>query len=206
MRTSLLALVMCAMIGGVGRADPGTWFMVEGGLGYGVADAFPEAPTGLSTGLTLGFGGKPKGWPLRFYGIVNLAWGSYDADVTSDVDRSTIARSTFSYSAGLRVLAPLYRRLRFLSEVTIGGYSVASEAALASGAEHVSNDDGSFLVGIAAGLQWRFNLWFSLGARADIQFPTGLSSFDPIAEAAGTPSSNAGASNFLFSLTATLHL
>lgn len=207
MRTTLLALVMCTVVGGsVRAAEPATWFIVEGGLGYGMGEAFAEAPTGITTGVTLGFGGKPKGWPLRFYGIVNLGWGSYDGQVESDVDRSTIERSTFSYSAGLRILAPIYRRLRFLSEVTIGGFAVASEASLANGAERVVADDGSFLVGFAAGLQWRFNLWFSLGARIELQIPTGLDAFDPIAESAGAPSSDAGVSNVGFGLTATFHL
>lgn len=206
MRTTLLALMVCAAFGGTSQAAPGTWFVVEGGLGYGMGEAFAEAPDGLATNFTLGFGGKPKGWPLRFYGIVNLGWGSYDGEVTGSLERSTIERSTFSYSAGLRILAPLYRRLRFLSEVTIGGYAVTSEGALGNGAERIAADDGSFMVGFAAGLQWRFNLWFSLGARLDLQIPTGLDSFDPIAESAGLPTSDAGISNVGFGLTATLHL
>ena len=50
---------------------PGTFFLLEAGLGYGVGEAFAESPDGLTTGVTLGFGGKPKGWPLRFFGDRN---------------------------------------------------------------------------------------------------------------------------------------
>ncbi|MFO0746830.1 MAG: hypothetical protein U1F43_14330 [Myxococcota bacterium] len=207
MRATLLVLTLAfATAAGAAHAAPGTFMIVEGDLGYAMGEAFPEAPTGLATGITLGAGGKPKGWPLRFYGVLNLDWESLTSDVTSPGERSSLTRDTFAWSLGLRVIAPIRNRLRFFSEVTLGGYSVASTSTLGGGAEQLSSDDGSFLVRFAAGLQWRFNMWFSLGARIDLKVPTGLQSFDAIAEAAGASSSNAGISNVGFGLTATFHL
>lgn len=207
MRAMLLAMGLASVaLGGASRATPGTFLILEGDLGYGMGEAFPEGPTGLTTGLTIGAGGKPKGWPLRFYGIMRVGWGSLTSDVQSPTERSTISRDTFAWSAGLRIITPIKHRLRFLAETTIGGFMVDSEAILGGGVERVASDDGSFLVHFAAGLQWRFNLWFSLGVRADLDIPTGLQSFDPIAEAGGTASRDAGISNVGFGLTATFHL
>ncbi len=207
MRSVLLALVSTALLSeGTGHAAPGTFLILEGGLSYGMGEAFPEAPSGYATELTIGAGGKPKGWPLRFYGILNLGWGSYEADVAGAVERATIRRETFSWAAGLRIVAPIKYRLRFFAESTLGGYTVGSDATLGGGVERIASDDASFLVNLGMGLQWRFNLWFSLGARVDLQIPTGLDAFDPLAEAAGVRSSDAGFSNVGLGLTATFHL
>jgi len=206
MRALLAAIILVTGLEGSALARPGTFLIAEGGVGFGLGEAFPEAPSGVAGGVTLGVGGKPKGSPLRFYGVLNFGWGSYSGDVTSRVEHATITRDTFTWSAGLRVISPIYRRLRLFGEATLGGLAVTSEGRLGGGSELVRGDDGSFLVGFATGLQWRFNLAFSLGARVDLTIPTSLEGFDPIAEMAGAPSANAGLGNLGFGLTATFHL
>ena len=156
--------------------------------------------------VTLGAGGKPKGMPLRFYGILNLGWAALETDQTSATERAVVRRDTFAWSAGLRIYVPIASRLRFFADVTFGGFAVETEALLGGGTERLTSDDGSFLVSFAAGIQWRFTRWFSLGARIESLIPTGLDSFDPIAEAAGAASADAGIANYGFSLTATIHL
>ncbi|MCC6624698.1 MAG: hypothetical protein IT385_25840 [Deltaproteobacteria bacterium] len=206
MRALLAAITVVLGLGSAAHAKPGTFLIAEGEVGFGLGDAFPEGPTGIVGGVTLGAGGKPRGSPLRFYGVLNLGWASYSGEVDSPIETATIERDTFAWSAGLRVISPIVRRLRFFAEATLGGYAVTTEGRLGGGAELVRADDGSFLVGFAAGLQWRFNLAFSLGARFDLAVPTSLESFDPIAEAAGAASSAAGFANLGFGLTATFHL
>lgn len=207
MRVLALALVLLSStVGATAAAAPGTFFFIEGGVGLGLGEAFPEGSTGLATGLTLGAGGKPRGWPLRFYGVLNLDWAGLSADFQSPSERSTIERQTFGWSVGLRVIAPVVQRLRFVAETSFGALAVDGTASLGGGAEVVSVSDSSFLVHFVAGLQWRFNLWFSAGLKCDLQIPTGLRSFDPLAEAAGASSSDGGIANLGLGLTATLHL
>jgi hypothetical protein len=187
------------------RARPGTFFFAEAGLGFGLGEAFAEGPSGLATGFTLGAGGKPKGWPLRFFGIARFAWSELDADIDSGLERSQIERSVIDWSFGLRVIAPISGRLRFLVDTTLGGLHVESDAILGGGAERITSDDASFLVAFGLALQYRLLYNFSLGARMDIAIPTGLESFDALAEAAGASSANAGVANLGWTITATLH-
>lgn len=184
---------------------PGTFLLAEVGAGYGLGEAFAEGPSGLATGVTVGAGGKPKGWPLRFFGIMRLGWASLDADVSTALERSSISRDVFEYAFGLRIIAPIEGRLRLVSDVTIGGAEVTSEATIGQGAERIASDDASFVVGFALGLQYRLHYNFSLGARMDLAIPTSFDSFDALAEAAGVSSDEAGFANMDWALTATLH-
>lgn len=217
-RTLLMALLaMGAMLGArsAGRAQevgpggpdpkPGTFFLVEAGLGYGLGAAFAEGPDGLTTQVTLGAGGKPKGWPLRFFGIMRFGWAWLSGDVVSALERSTIERDVFEWSVGLRIIAPISGRLRFVADTTLGATQVESRATLGAGAERIVSDDGSFLVHLGLGLQYRLHYNFSLGARMDVALPTGFESFDALAEAAGARSQDAGAANLGWGLSATLH-
>lgn len=216
MAKAVRALLLMLLLPGVGaasaRADegrrdprPGTFFLLEAGLGYELGTAFAEAPGGLHTGVTLGVGGKPKGWPLRLFGIMRLGWAGLSGDVVTALERSTIERDVFDWSFGLRVIAPITGRLRFIADTTLGGTQVESRATLGGGAERIASDDGSFLVAFGFGLQYRLHYNFSVGARMDVALPTGLASFDQLAEAAGARSEDAGLANLGWSVSATLH-
>lgn len=185
--------------------QPGTFLMAELHFGYGLGGAFAESSGGLASGITLGAGGKPRGWPLRFFGIARLGWTSLEGDVDNGLERSVIERDVFDWSFGLRVIAPITNRFRFLADTTIGGTQVESTATLGGGAERIASNDGSFLFAIGLGLQYRLHYNFSIGARMDIAIPTGLETFDALAETAGASSADAGMANLDWTLTATLH-
>jgi len=184
---------------------PGTFFLVEADVGFGLGEAFAESPSGLVTGLTLGFGGKPKGWPLRFFGIMRLSWSDLRARIDDGLERSAIERAIFEWSLGLRVIAPLKDRLRFLADTALGLADIRSRASLGGGAERIGSDDSSFVVTFGLGLQYRLHYNFSLGARMELVIPTGLAPFDALAETAGASSSDAGMANLSWVLAATLH-
>ncbi len=204
-----LALILCA---DAARAEevssapkPGTFMMFEADFGYGVGAAFAENPGGLATGLTFGVGGKPKGWPLRFFGIARVGWGFLEGTVDAGVEHAVLERSVFNWGFGLRVIAPIANRFRLWVDTTLGGLQGESTATLAGGAERIASNDGSFLVEFGVGLQYRIHLNFSIGVRMDIAIPTGLESFDPMVETAGLSSDEAGLANLDWTLNATLH-
>ncbi len=210
-RTALCALATVASAGQASAVEPrqeqrpGTFLMAEVHLGYGLGGAFAESPDGIASGITFGAGGKPRGWPLRFFGIARFGWASLEGEVDSGLERSVIERDIFDWSFGLRVIAPITNRFRFLADTTIGGTRVDSSAVLGGGAERIDSSDGSFLVEIGLGLQYRLHYNFSIGARMDIAIPTGLEVFDALAETAGASSDDAGMANLDWALSATLH-
>jgi len=188
------------------RAEPGTFFLVEGDGGYELGGAFAEGPGGWTRGLTIGAGAKPKGWPLRFFGIASFVWSDLEGDVPGSTEGALIERETFRWSLGLRVIAPVAERLRAIVDTTLGSMTVDSTATLGRGAERIASSDEGFCVGVRLGLQWRLHYRVSLGTRLDLVLPTGLRSFDPLAEAAGASSGDAGSANAAFVISTTLHL
>lgn len=188
------------------RAEPGTYFLIEGDGGYEIGGAFAEGPDGWARGITIGAGAKPKGWPLRFFGIASFSWADLEGAVEGSAEGAVIERDAFKWSLGLRVIAPIAERLRAIVDTTLGSILVDSTAILGRGAERIASRDEGFFVGVRIGLQWRLHYRASVGARFDLTLPTGLSGFDPLAEAAGARSGDAGSANAAFGLTATFHL
>ncbi len=204
---ALLVVARAGLLAGErARAAPATIFIGEAWGGYSFAGAFPEDPSGPTGGVTVGLGGRPRGLPIRFYGIASLGFSHLDATRREPFDHATVTRDVVAWSFGLRTLAPLAAKLRVFADFAIGGFHVASAAVLDDGAERLESHDGSFLVSIGAGLQYRPLTHLSLGARAEFAIPTGLETFDPLAEVSGFDSDAAGAANVNVLLTATLHL
>jgi len=202
----LLVAGACAGTTRDAHAAPGTIFIVEGQGGYTIGSVFSEGPDGFGGRLTLGVGGKFKGWPTRFYGIVNITSASLSGTVGSGIDRATTSRSWFAWSVGLRMLTPVALHLRFLADVSLGRAMVGSDATLLAGGERYHTDDDALLVEMGMGLQYRFTLNFALGVRVDVAIPTNLDSYDLLGELAGSASSDGGLMNPSFLLTATIHL
>ncbi|TNF31545.1 MAG: hypothetical protein EP329_12175 [Deltaproteobacteria bacterium] len=203
---ALMLVALLAWPSGDAAAKRGTIFIVEGQAGYTLGSVFSEAPDGLGARLTLGVGGKFRGWPTRFYGIFNVTSASLSGTHGSGIDRAETTRSWFAWSAGLRMLSPIARNVRFLTDLSIGRAMVDSEATVLVGNERYRLEDDGLLVEIGIGLQYRVSLGLSLGARVDVAIPTNLDSFDLLGELAGAPSSDGGLMNPSFLLTATLHL
>lgn len=188
------------------QAAPGTIMIAEGQAGYTMGSVFSEGPDGFGARLTLGLGGKFKGWPTRLYGIATITTASLDGTIGSGIDRAETSRSWFSYSFGLRMLSPVARNLRFLADVSLGRVLVDSAATVLAGSERYKTQDDALLVEIGVGLQYRFTLNVSVGVRVDVAIPTNLDSFDLLGELAGAPSTDGGLMNPSFLATLTLHL
>ncbi|PKN55592.1 MAG: hypothetical protein CVU56_20330 [Deltaproteobacteria bacterium HGW-Deltaproteobacteria-14] len=188
------------------HAAPGTIMIVEGQAGYTMGSVFSEGPDGFGARVTLGVGGKFKGWPTRFYGIANITTASLGGTIGSGIDRAETSRSWFSYSFGIRMLSPVARNLRFLADISLGRALVDSSATVLAGSERYQTQDDALLVEIGVGLQYRLALNVSIGARVDVAIPTNLDSFDLLGELAGSPSTDGGLMNPSFLLTVTLHL
>jgi len=205
----LLAALVAAPAGQASAkqaAKRGSIFIVEGHAGYTLGSVFAEDPAGFGARLTLGVGGKFKGWPTRFYGIVNFSTAALTGTYGAGIDRAETERSWFGWSVGLRMLSPIARNLRFLTDLSIGQAKVDSEATILAGSERYRTEDDGLPVEIGVGLQYRLTFNFSLGARIDVAIPTNLDSFDLLGELAGAPSGAGGLMNPSFLITATLHL
>jgi len=187
-------------------AAPGTIFIAEGQVGYTLGSSFAESPDGLATRLTLGVGGKFRGWPTRIYGVFNLGHAALSGRIGSGVDAAETERSWTSWSFGLRLLSPIVRNLRFLGEISLGSGSVETDAVVLGGQERYRTEDDALLVELAIGLQYRVSLHVSVGVRADVDIATNLDAFDLATELAGGDSRESGLMSPSFLATLTLHL
>ena len=208
MRTLVITALMAALtgFGGPAHAAPSTIFIAEAQVGYTLGSLFPESPDGLAGRLTLGAGGKFRGLPTRFYGIVSLGTASLTGTSGDALDRATTSRSWTSWSIGVRLLSPIAENLRVLGEVALGRAIVESQAVIRTGSDRYDVDDDALLVELAIGLQYRIALNFSIGARAELAIPTNLDEFDLVSEMAGGSSQDGGLMNPSLYLTLTLHL
>lgn len=178
-----LALALAAVLAAVPVAEArrGTHFVVEAGAGAAFGTGFPENGGGYALRTTVGWGGKIKGFPPRFYLIASARFAQLDARVERGSMVSEIGREVLDASAGIRVLLPI-RRLRILGEVTLGGATLTSTARLNGGLERFETDDSSFAVYLAAGLQYRLHRNLSIGVLAEWSLPTDRREFDFVAE------------------------
>ncbi len=202
---ALLSLVLSTSVKDA-EAAPGTHVIVEGQLGWGGGSAFADAPAGLVSKLTLGVGGKFKGWPVRFYAIGNVTLADYAGELQTSSGNAETNREWFAWSLGVRMLAPIAPRLRLLVDASVGAGSVSSSAILNGGREQVSASDTTSVLEMGVGLQYRLHYRFSIGLRGDFTFPLSLDAFDVVSEFAGARSSDGSAMNPSVLLTATLHL
>lgn len=209
---ALLTTVLVTAMGLVlfnGRAEAaprGTFLIAETQVGYSNGSAFAESPDGLGTTLTLGAGGKFKGWPVRFYGIANVSFAGLHGTVRTPIHHTDTSRSWFGYSFGLRTLAPIMRNLRLLMDVSLGEARIESRASMHGGVDTIATSDSSLILELGGGLQYRFAYHFSAGVRASLVAPVSLEQFDLLAELAGARSEQASFANTNVQFTLTLHL
>lgn len=187
-------------------ASGSSYWMAELDVGPALGAAFPETPTGLRYGVTLGAGGAPAGTDLRIHLILQVGHQTLGASDLSRIERTGLERSVVEVSAGLRMGSLLGPRFRLFGELGFGHAFVATEATLGGGAEVLAQRDDSFLLRLAAGAQFRLHSLVSLGARMDVGFVTGLMAFDPLAEMAGADGTAQGAALMDWVLTLTFHL
>ncbi len=202
-------LIALAMISDPAAAKPRkqqTFFLGEAELGYTAGCAFAEQPGGVGGRITLGAGGKLKGFPTRFYGTVSFTYTDFDGDVSGRQHQAETSRSWMSWTAGLKTLTPIAGRLRLLLGLGLGGAIVDSLAEMNGGVETLRSEDSTFLIEVGVGLQYRVNLHLSLGARADLAFPVTLDEFDVLTETNGLPSTEGTPINPSALATVTVHI
>lgn len=151
--------------------DPGTRYIaeLEGG-------ALLTGDAGPAVRASLGFGGKWKGFPARFYLIGQLGASSYVASPPAYLaSRMGSESGAFHELAlGLRVLVPVISELRVLVEGLVGG-TLASASYIEPGIAELHARQWLGLALLSAGLQWRFLYQFSVGARVSLALnPSGL--------------------------------
>lgn len=189
-----------------GAPDPGTFLISELQVGYGFGAVFAEAPSGLAVKATIGAGGKPRGWPTRIYGVINVGVGFYGGAIAAQSGSIETERPWVSWSVGVRLLTPLDVNLRLLADISLGQACVTSRATVLDGAERYTVEDDALLVEIGLGLQYRVIRALSVGGRIEAAIPTNLDPYDLISELSGAASRDGGVVNPSFFLTATWHL
>lgn len=172
-----------------GSRRRGTHFItaLEGGV-------TPAGTPGFAGSLTFGGGGKPRGTPLRIYGIAEL---SFADDLPAIALRAPSVRrderSYFGLSAGVRLYIPIAGELRLFFDA-LGGASY-NTALLGTAAVQLDESDWFIQGALAGGLQYRLLHALSLGARvkwiasddplSDVREDLGLSNAFPWTATAG---------------------
>jgi hypothetical protein len=142
------------------RRRPGTFFLGELGAG-----ALFGPDGGRMVGGVIGFGGKWRGFPARFYligeveAVGDMNRQGYYEDGTPVQDEL----SMFALGLGLRMYIPLAGPLRLLTEATGGNVKLTAREVSTAGVYEESINRGYFAVGI--GPQVRVLHHLSLGAR-----------------------------------------
>lgn len=142
------------------RKRPGTFFLGELGAG-----ALLGPDGGRTIGGAIGFGGKWRGFPARFYvigeveAVGDMSRQGFYEDGTPVQDEL----SMFAMGLGLRMYIPLAGPLRLLTEATGGNVKLTAREVSDSGVFEESINRGYFAVGI--GPQVRVLHHLSLGAR-----------------------------------------
>lgn len=187
-------------------------FLLEGSVGgaLGAGESKEgagevEGTGGFSAGLLGGIGGKLRGFPPRFFLVAGLETATWGATSTDEFGEGEVARGATMFTAGVRILFPLWsRRYRLLTEARSGVAYVTSEGGR-PGLAPASTVDTVGIMLLGGGLQVRLNERVSAGVRIDRTW--GLESgADLAAAAAGLGRDGSGRGRLGLGLTVTLHL
>lgn len=160
----LCLLFGCLCIANKAHAG-GTHFLIQIQGGFALP---PSSDMGLALGygLQAGWGGRLRGTPVRFYGVFAFDRTSFNSE---PVTNWTAERSYNDFQVGIRMLLPVYFRLRWYIEVLAGG-------SIISGQYH--RDDlfdarargGSFLITTTTGFEVRYHRNVATGVRAEMRW------------------------------------
>lgn len=168
----LMALCLCAPTHANARPDPcpggpcverqhprGTHFLSEFNGGVHLGDE------GSALQALLGVGGKPRGFPLRFYLVGEVGYSSIE-QISRGVDGGAIQdlRGSLDLAAGLRIYWPVLGSLRLFVDGLLGVSRV--DATLHHQGFRSLHSNDFYLAGImAGGVQYRLIRSLSLGLR-----------------------------------------
>jgi len=146
------------------KERPGTHF-----LGEIAAGSYVQGAGGFTWGGMLGFGGKPRGTPARFY-LVAGALRTNDTQILSDGGaRFDYDLKLTDVDVGLRVYFPIARGFRITTEAMLGASLADAELRDASGFRTHQNASMPHLM-VGAGPQLRLIHELSFGVMARTLF------------------------------------
>jgi hypothetical protein len=148
----------------------GTHFVVQLHGGF----AFP--PTGgsdlsLGWGFLAGYGGRLGGTHLRFYGLVGFDRASFaEEGVVPETGHPWSSQRSYNdLQAGLRMLLPIWWRLRWYVDLFVGASYLQGELMWTSTFPFDTSDWSGLLTG-ATGLEVRWHRHFATGIRGEIRW------------------------------------
>lgn len=163
---AMLALAPAASAGG-------SHFLVEPFTGVTFNQGYSlENAVALESGLVLGIGGKLKNFPPRFFLYFRVSeslFGDDDVTISSRNATGTVNRSYTRLSGGLRVIIPLFWKLRLNLEAG-GGTLFSSNKYSESGMKAIEYNENYAVVEAGAGLDLRLFEWLSVGLTYNYSF------------------------------------
>jgi hypothetical protein len=162
---ALLLLPLCLLWAPCARAQ-GTHFLVEPSTGLTFNHGFElEDGVGLEAGGTLAVGGKFKGFPPRFYAYFRVRqamFGSQDIYLPARDAHCQVSRAYTDVVGGLRVVVPLFWRVRLQAELG-GGATFSQNEYRETGLRPISYAETLHVLEFGGGLNVRVFRWLSAG-------------------------------------------
>lgn len=162
----------------------GSHFLIEPFTGVTFNHGFSmENAVGFESGALFAVGGKLKGFPPRFYLYVRASesvFGDDDVFIDNREATGTVSRAYTRITGGLRVVFPLFGRLRLNLEAG-GGTMLSRNSYGEAGMSEVSYDEDLTVFETGIGLNYRFLEWLSLGVMYNYSYVTDTRNCDLIA-------------------------
>jgi len=145
-------------------APPGTHSLLELNAGATLGGRPAEAGSAL-----FGMGGKPVGFPWRFYFITEIGQAHIQDAGTLSSGMFEADRRYWNVAAGLRIYIPVWGPVRIFGDATLGGAYVLSSL-LRRDLDPLEADDWYVMGAVAAGVQARVLHHLSIGVRGKLFF------------------------------------
>lgn len=151
-------LVGCLLVAAPANAA-GTHMIFEGGGGFGTTDL---QATGPYWDIAWGYGGKFRGFPLRFYVVLDYTGATLTGEGTGYVHRV----EEHALLAGPRLYLPVARNMRIFGQALIGGFWAQGDWTIHDIEPYRPRDDGT-AGKFSVGFQARLSPHFSVGVLFD---------------------------------------
>jgi len=165
------ALLGLCVIGSTTEAEASSThylFQLQAGVAASSLDTMGPA---FGYGLAVGYGGRLRGTPVRFYAVA--AYDRATFSVSGSPPQSgalyLTQRSHNDIQLGLRVLLPVARRLRWYAELLAGGSHQSSRIGRGEGPSAESADWAGLLSAVT-GLEVRWHRNLATGLRAEARW------------------------------------
>lgn len=178
-----------------------TRFILEGGGGIGLTD---NAEFATWAGGTLGYGGKFRGFPVRFYLITSVMWDRTSTSMENSISYADRTATDLSWLAGPRLYIPLGRRVRLHMAGEVGGAWSRSRWSV-NDLERYEPNDTSFVARFSGGVQVRFLRALSVGVTLDRMLFWGKRNDPSVAAMVGFSQEVQEGDRVRLGLTGTLH-